>query len=331
MRSISFLHLLVILIASGLMPWSHVSGWSTEALSAFTESVSSAEQHPTAAPDGIVELFDIDDTLFHTNAKIRLYNTNTGSERKITSQEFALAAKQLGISGEWLHYEIRPDSFQEFSASREKGINYFKNQILEMIQRPGQQWQGPAWNAFVQACSRPDTARWVSLITAREHHPHEIHEGLIVLKEKGFIKHVPEEANIFPAGNAKYRHLAPTVAEVKTILEIRQLELLSAAPWISALKPVKAIRFTDDDYRNIEAALKGLSSAAENYPDVKIFVEFVGTNHPEHQPFALAIQNDGTSRPVATGELESLKSRAISRSIQQATDTCESLFMGMGI
>ncbi|MBI5202647.1 MAG: hypothetical protein HY925_13735, partial [Elusimicrobia bacterium] len=139
--------------------------------------------------------FDWDDNIFFMPTKIVLANTRGGAPREVTTGDYAKIRGLLGKPGEWEPYAVDQDSFKYF------GGKYFLQHIREAVASGDTSWQGPSWKAFVEACSRPETARWTTIITARSASPEDMAAGLRYLQELGYLKYLPPLENLYGVGD----------------------------------------------------------------------------------------------------------------------------------
>ncbi|MBI4347593.1 MAG: hypothetical protein HY553_12110 [Elusimicrobia bacterium] len=262
--------------------------------------------------------FDWDDNIFYMPTKIVLFNTKTGEEKLVTTEEYAhIRQKVEKGEGEWAGYKTDDDpktgSFRYFLDAG--GKNYFLEDIKAALEGKKAAWQGPSWDAFVFALSRPETAARTTIITARGHSAENMLEGLRYLQSRGHIKHLPQVVNLHGVGHAKYKATAasPSAAKVKVMRDV--LDEISAQPLEDdappvlsqngkSKKPLHLWGFSDDDWGNFDAAVKALSEdvKAGKYANVKITVFYTGKNNPRHEAGAWVLTPEGELRPVTTDE-----------------------------
>ncbi len=244
--------------------------------------------------------FDWDDNIFFMPTKIVLVDKRTGATREVTTGDYAKIRSSLGTPGEWEHFSTDPDSFRYF------GGKYFLQHIREAVLSGDTSWQGPSWKAFVEACSRPQTALHTTIITARSASPEDMLAGLRFLQEQGYLKHLPPLENLYGVGAAHAANPSAAKAEVMRIIldRIQAVPLGDDAPPVvsqdgQSRRPLHLWGFSDDDWGNFSTALEFLSAAvrAGRYGNVKITVFYTGTNTPEHPPGAWIIRPDGVARP----------------------------------
>jgi hypothetical protein len=264
--------------------------------------------------------FDWDDNIFNMPTTIRVTHKVTGEELGITTAEFALVRELIGKSGRYADYVQKPDALRFFGDDPRGVRNYFVEDVARAMAASAAGWQGPSWDAFVTAMSRPDTAARTTLITARLHSPATLHAGLVHLQQLGLIKHVPPVENIFPVS---YPPLAeklggsansPSAAKAKVMMQI--LDRLQAEALSPRAKPVTAPDgkgrrvmhlwgFSDDDWGNYRKAVDALlpEVRAGRWPDVKITVFFTGKNHPGEPPRIEVLSKAGP-RPARPEEIK---------------------------
>lgn len=261
--------------------------------------------------------FDWDDNIANMQTKLLLFNNKDGSEREVSTQEFAVIREQIGKPGPWEHFAVRGDdneegSFRNFRDLKDPGV--FARDLKDIMSKKG--WKGPSYEAFQKAMSHPLTAAWSTIITARGHFPATIHAELERLKGEGHIEHVPPKENIFPVtldglaerlGGGKVD--SPSESKIR-VMET-YLDRLNAAPMGPSSRLVVAPEakeakqylhlwgFSDDDYGTFEKTVASLGQDFKQgrWPNMKITVFFTGTNHPDVKPHAVVLQPDGTARP----------------------------------
>lgn len=238
---------------------------------------------------------DFDDTFMYTNSKIYIYEKTTDQEIGVSTLDFAHVREGLGKPGRYEHYELRfPDdskSFREFSDIPDR--NVFLEAVKGTVHQPEEQdWRGPAWEIITEALNDPEQARWFSVITARGHSAHEMHEAIGYLASEGFFKNVPREEFIFPVGSVEQRALKlPTeklkVLAMEQVLDKLQRELVRRQARGENIRG--EFIFIDDDYKNFEKAEKGLEELSHRWPDVDLFVSFVGRTKADTAPFSMKV------------------------------------------
>jgi hypothetical protein len=236
------------------------------------------------------ESFDWDDNIMAMATRVWLKAKHGGSERSISTAEYALVRNTIGKSGEFAHHYIdrtpATGTFREFA---DHGYNEFERDIKLSLARPG--WRGPMWDEFVHALARESTAKRVSIITAREHEAGSILRGLRYLRRKGLIRYLPSRKNIFAVGPLGWRlrgveipgpNAARKVAVMRALLD--DLDRKPGGP--------RTWTFSDDDFENFEAARHELATdvRAGRWKNVRIELAFTGTNHPTEKPRTITLR-----------------------------------------
>ncbi|MEY4615717.1 MAG: hypothetical protein RJB66_677 [Pseudomonadota bacterium] len=250
--------------------------------------------------DGVKKLralsVDFDDTFMHTSSKIYIYNKMTDNELGVSTLDFAHVREGLGKPGKFEQFELRfPDdskSFREFSDAPERNI------VLEAIQTTisqadPNQWQGPAWDIITESLNDPEQAKWFSIITARGHSARELHQAVDHLSNQGYFRYTPREEFIFPVGSPEQRALGFPTEKLKVLAMERVLDKLQKEVVRRQARGEK-IRgefiFIDDDYKNYEKADQGLKELSHRWPDVDLYVSFVGKTKADTAPFSTRVK-----------------------------------------
>jgi hypothetical protein len=269
--------------------------------------------------------FDWDDNIMFMKTKIAVFKKGTKEEKEVSTGAFAEIRQQLGVAGtEWADWEERKGrglSYRNFQDKR--GTNNFLNQILEAMQDPPSQWQGPSWGAFVEACSRRETVRYVTIITARGHSPFKIHAALKKMQAMGLIKFVPPLKNLIPVDNPKFQTEEDTSTRkahhMKRLLDEISLKPVRGGQVIDQDNKGKAQLhlwgFSDDDFGNFERAKKELGDAikeakaakSERWKNIKIVLFYTGTKKEGVEPHAVVLDSNGDARDFTAAELGEAK------------------------
>ncbi len=283
--------------------------------------------------------FDWDDNIFNMPTRIMIWNKKLGREVGFSTAEWALVRQKvgkaitptpedekliqekLGQADTWEGFEMRADALRNFGD--DDGQNHFLNDVERGMQGSG--WEGPSWEAFVEATSRVETAAETTIITARLQSPKTIHQALERLQQKGVILYVPPEENIYPVAYPgiapRYRASASSPSEAKAVVMTDLLDKVQARPFGATAQAVvdqnnkgsKILHlwgFSDDDWGNFSAAVTNLQKAMNANPvrwdKIKITVFFTGTNNSEHQPQVVVLTlPDGKGAPSGVRDLQS--------------------------
>ncbi len=266
--------------------------------------------------------FDWDDNIFYMPTSIIIFNDKTGTEKKISTEDFAVVRTQLGKKGEYKDFKTSEDpkkgSFRYFRDGDKN--NYFLEDIkLATEHEPTNKWQGPEWNDFVDALSHEATAQYTTIITARGHKAESMLAGLIYLKSQGFIKNLPPVKNLYAVSHPSYKASAANPAAIKAKVMEKLLDSFEAKGVIKELDIVlnqdgtgKAALhlwdFSDDDYGNFSKALEQLSIGVKKgrWPHIKITLYYTGKKATGIAAHAVVIKSDGTTRPQMDEEKEIL-------------------------
>jgi hypothetical protein len=269
--------------------------------------------------------FDWDDNVMFTPTEVVLFHRLTGEERRVETGLWARIRDQVGKPGAWADYEVRVDdrtgSFRDSHDLADPDI--FCRDVADALARPPSAWQGPSFAEFARCLSRPQTAATTSIVTARGHSPDSILAALRLLKERGFIAHLPRRENIFPVDypplRAELGGRSGQPTPSKLAVFFRLLDELQLRPFaLTAKKVVTADgdgrstlhlwHYSDDDPHTFCAALAelGREVASGRWSNVKIVLRFTGAIADPATAREMVLRRDGTPRPATAAELAEL-------------------------
>lgn len=248
--------------------------------------------------------FDWDDNIFFMPTKIILFHKQTGSERAVSTHEYAKIKSQIGKTGVYKDFELRGEdrtngSFRNFGGGdiTSRSENTFLNDIKRSVQIPWAQWKAPIWNDFVFACSSSETVKKVTIITARGHSRDEMMEGLRYLQKEGYIKFLPLRENIFPVSSIELGGKASDPSKKKADIMISLLDQyqIQFNQTINKTKNMFLWEFSDDDQKNFQKAFDLLSPEVKKgrWPNIKITLIYSGLNTSELPPQSIVLNKDG--------------------------------------
>ena len=238
--------------------------------------------------------FDWDDNIMFMPTKIVIFHKTTGEELALSTHDFALHRKDVGIQGKFMDYQILNDekqnprfSFREFRDGANHDTNVFLPQVVEALNDPN--CFGPSFKAFQEALSSPETARHTTIITARGHNPESLLEALAYLKSKGYIKHLPPLENIYPVSSPKINANAAHPSEMKLLVLSAIIDRLNEIGKNNPTCPIFS-GFSDDDFGTYQTVKNKLFEFAQanRWPHVNVVLYFTGKN-----PEALRLTPNG--------------------------------------
>lgn len=247
--------------------------------------------------------FDWDDNIIFMPTKIAYFSkdkTSSHSELLITTDLFAKTRLLVGqqsykvkcsiidgilcdsqdgeIEVDLIDYEILAESDladHSFRSFRDCERKFFINDLKQALKNKS---FGPSFDTFVYACSKKESAKNTTIITARGHAPESMYEGLKLLKQLGYLKHLPPLSNIFPVSYKPIMEQlggsASNPSQAKCIILLNILDQIKALS-DSTHGHIHSFGFSDDDlktYRLIENTLKEhLASGKWSGIDISLF------------------------------------------------------------
>jgi hypothetical protein len=142
----------------------------------------------------------------------------------------------------------------------------------------------------------------------------------MLLRDLGYIRHAPPEANVFPVRYPPLtRQLGPDAPVAKLRVLCDRLDALQARPFPVAMMPVTSAdassqrllhlaHFSDDDFANFQTTAVGLGAElartqGARWSRIKITLSFTATNHPTEASRIEVLAPDGKLRPALPSEL----------------------------
>lgn len=178
-------------------------------------------------------------------------------------------------------YDVFKTSFREFRDHENKECYFLKHLKMAIENKTF----GPSFNDFVEHCSHKDSAKNVTIITARGQSPRTIHNGMKHLKKMGLIKHVPPFENVYPVsfkGNAlpaKYQASAssPQGAKLAVLIDILDHLNLNCSG--------ATFGFSDDDKKTFDFTENFIAEEIKKgrWSNVQINLYFTGTRAKERK------------------------------------------------
>lgn len=241
-----------------------------------------AESVRPTPPELEVSVFDFDDTLMATEARLYLYHKTSEQELGVSTAQFALFGRLGHFSDYTLKNPVDEFSFREIYD--QEGRNQFLDQVENAVTvKQPSEWQAPAWNIFKQNMVRNPENQYI--LTARNHSPKQMHEGLVALASLGKIPSSPKQENILVVGYPKARTAGMDIPEAK-LFELRDIARSLDAKAAQANKK-GLFRFYDDKYATFEHVWSTFAKELENYPHLEFQIEYVGYYQPK-TPFSTA-------------------------------------------
>lgn len=227
--------------------------------------------------------FDFDDNVAFLLTPLVLFHKETKEEVLLSTHEWAHQHHQIGVSGPYQDFHIdlcdRRGTFrnfrdQDFSVV-EKVLGRkqaFVEDIIQAIQQPNFQWQGPSWSCFYHAAFNQ---RPISVITARGHHPETIAQGIGQLLDAKVLPKNPNYLSIFPVSHPQTRL---DLGDKNLDWGVPQLKKAAIRASVEkALKeygysPHHRFGMSDDDPKNLHLIFEEMRELKKLYPEMSFFV-----------------------------------------------------------
>lgn len=235
------------------------------------------------ASDGSLSFyfFDVDDNLLFLPTRLYLWNAETRQEAAVSSQEFANVQNDLGRTGKWQPWSVRPDeTFRDFRDAA--GVDAIGQPFVRDLRAAiagTAPWQGPSWPLLVHAAK---AQRPIAVISARGHAPATIEAGLRDLVGKGLLADMPPILGIYTVTNPDVRQALGVTDPNMTVPSVKKLAINDAvekALQRYGAEPPHRFGMSDDDPNNVVLAISAMRTCKQKYPDKRFFV--VNTNEYE--------------------------------------------------
>ncbi|MCR9205408.1 MAG: hypothetical protein NXH75_12570 [Halobacteriovoraceae bacterium] len=228
--------------------------------------------------------FDFDDNVAYLTTPIIVFNKKTGTERTLSSGEWARYHHTIGHSGPFENYYVdyndESGSFRYFRDQKHTFIDKvvrrkqtFLSDIEKALEQADYSWKAPSWNCFYHAIYN---GRPTSVITARGHNKETIQEGIDLMVRQGHLPHNPNYLSIYPVTNPNVRineledpNLQSSVADLKRAA-IRQS--VEKAIKVYGMNPHHRFGMSDDDPKNVELITEEMKCLKKVYPEMAFFV-----------------------------------------------------------
>lgn len=227
--------------------------------------------------------FDFDDNIAHLSTRLVIFHKQTGEEKLLTSQEWALYHSQIGQPGlfedYYLDYCDRTGSFRNFRDQTAEDLKklgrqrqIFLEDLHEALVHPDIQWKGPSWDCFYHATFNQ---RPMSLITARGHDPETIKDGIRMLVQHKILPMEPHYLSLFPVSRPQTRIDLGDADFTRSAAELKQRAIRASvekAFEIYGYNPHHRFGMSDDDPKNIQLIYEEMRRLKTDYPEVSFFL-----------------------------------------------------------
>jgi hypothetical protein len=227
--------------------------------------------------------FDFDDNVATLATTIIIFHKETGEEAQLSSSNFALVHREIGISGVFKDYIIDFDdengSFRNFRDQKLAlfdGIKGKKQKFIqdveEALAKKDFDWKAPSWSCFYHAAHNQ---RPISVITARGHEPETIKKGIDLLVKDGHLSKSPNYLSIYPVSNPEVRKRLSAGQEQASIADLKRgaiRESVEKAIEKYGYSDHHRFGMSDDDPHNVELITEEMKCLKQDYPEMSFFV-----------------------------------------------------------
>ncbi len=227
--------------------------------------------------------FDFDDNVATLATTIVIFHKATGQEVHMSSSDFALHHREIGISGKFSDFYIdfndENGSFRNFRDQNLQILDKVKGKkqrfiqdIQEALLKQDFDWKAPSWNCFFHAAHNQ---RPISVITARGHEPETIKKGIDLLVKDGHLSKSPNYLSIYPVSNPKIKEslsggdMNASVADLKRGAIRESVEMAIQKYGYS---DHHRFGMSDDDAHNVELITEEMKTLKQDYPQMSFFV-----------------------------------------------------------
>lgn len=227
--------------------------------------------------------FDFDDNVVYLTTPIVIFNKEDGSEKLLSSSEFAKFNKLIGTDGPYkdfyMDFDDERGSFRNF---RDQDLSIgqritgkrqsFIKDIEKALDNADHLWKAPSWNHFYHATYNQ---RPVSIITARGHQEETIKAGIDRIVEQGHLPNTPNFHTIYPVSNPKIRQRLGGRSDNYSVPELKYraiIESVEKAISLYGYSDYHRFGMSDDDPGNIDLITDSMIELKSKFPRMSFFV-----------------------------------------------------------
>ena len=227
--------------------------------------------------------FDFDDNVVYLTTPIVIFNKEDGSEKFLSSSEFAEHNRIIGKEGPYQNYfmdfndengSFRNFRDQDFSIGQRitgKRQSFIRD-IEKALENADHVWKAPSWNHFYHATYNQ---RPISIITARGHQEETIRAGIEKIVEHGHLPSKPNFHTIYPVSNPHVRKKLGGRDEGYSVPELKYkaiIESVENAISIYGYSDFHPFGMSDDDPGNIDLITESMVELKSKFPRMSFFV-----------------------------------------------------------
>ena len=227
--------------------------------------------------------FDFDDNVVYLTTPIVIFNKEDGSEKFLSSSEFAEHNRIIGKEGPYQNYfmdfndengSFRNFRDQDFSIGQRitgKRQSFIRD-IEKALENADHVWKAPSWNHFYHATYNQ---RPISIITARGHQEETIRAGIEKIVEHGHLPSKPNFHTIYPVSNPHVRKKLGGRDEGYSVPELKYKAIIESdekAISIYGYSDFHRFGMSDDDPGNIDLITESMVELKSKFPRMSFFV-----------------------------------------------------------
>jgi hypothetical protein len=201
-------------------------------------------------------VFDIDATLFNLGTSVYIFDKKTGTELKLSQDDYQTNKKLIGKSGPYKNYQYTDHSYKDYAVN-------IAGQIEATHGNPAM--LAPAFPVLVTSLSDPLLAQDTFISTGRDGAVDDLEQGFVDLKNDGVLLNVPPARNLILGGSAVFNPSNLPTDQFKAMENLKLMTTLRDQP--ESFGQHRRFYFFDDSHPNIVASQAATEKAMASSPD----------------------------------------------------------------